>query len=693
MIQWTPYAFVRITLFYVTGVLVGKSWALDPVLVWPLVVLVVVAYIVLATTKRKRVSGVISGTLGLASILLLGCASGGRTMVLPADHISHYADSITHFAGVVTSYPSRSSRTWKVVLDVRSVRVRKAWKGASGKVMLYLDLDAYPSPFTYGDVLFITGGPRGVPGPANPEAFDYRRFLALRHIHHQHYVGGNNDAVRIGNDPPSPIMARAIAAREKAVEVFRRYVRGTREHAVACALVLGYKEDLDDDLSDAFAASGTLHVLAVSGLHVGILYGLVMVMLKPVRKMRGGKWTVALCGIAVLWSYAFITGLSPSVLRAAMMCSVVTLAGPWGRRSSMYNTFAVSAFALLVHDPNLIYSVGFQLSYAAVFGIVRFYPPLVRLWEPSSWIVSRIWQMSCVSFAAQLATFPLALYYFHQFPVWFLLANLVAIPLSFVILVTGLVTLAAAIWPAAAMVCGYALHGAVWLLNRSVELTADLPLSVIDGIYISSFQCWILGGIVAVIATLITHRSFGLVCAAAVLCFAFAADGWVRTFENSSVKEVIVYHLRNGYGMEFREAFHSYFFADSVHSRNADAVAYHTAGYRMTAGIRSVEAGASQPFVREFDAGRLIHWNDYTIIHIFSGGLKWPAHLDVDCVVVSRNALRTLDDLPEGVTLSQVVVDGSNSPFVVARMEREAVSRGIPFHATSKSGAFIKKIQ
>src|SRR5690606_42082461 len=123
----------------------------------------------------------------------------------------------------------------------------------------------------------------------------------------------------LGYDPPSKIMAVAIAARERAVSVFGRYVRGGNEHAVASALVLGYKEDLDDDLSDAFAASGTLHVLAVSGLHVGILYGLMMVMLKPVRKMGGGKWTVALCGIAVLWSYAFITGLSPSVLRAVMM--------------------------------------------------------------------------------------------------------------------------------------------------------------------------------------------------------------------------------------------------------------------------------------------------------------------------------------------------------------------------------------
>ena len=692
MIQWTPYAFVRITVFYVAGILLGR--ALDvPTNRWvPWIVITVLAYLVLAIVKRKGITGMITGTFGLISVVLLGCLSGARTRQLPADHIAHRIDDIRHYTGVVVTHPTRTSRTWKMVVAVQSVCTIKGWESASGKVMLYLDQDAYRTPFEYGDLLLLSGRPQPVPGPVNPEAFDYRRFLALRYIHHQQY-GRAGDALRIGSDPPSLIRAVAIEARQKAIAVFSRYVPGEQEHAVACALVLGYKDDLDDELSDAFAASGTLHVLAVSGLHVGIIFAFVMVLLKPLQRMRGGKWIVAVCSITVLWIYAFITGLSPSVLRAAMMCSVATLAGPWGRRSSLYNTFAVSAFVLLVRDPNLIYSVGFQLSYAAVFGIVRFYPPLVRMWEPSSRIVSRIWEVSCVSLAAQLSTFPLALYYFHQFPVWFLWANLVAIPISFVILVTGLVTLAVAARPPVAVAFGHVLQGAVWVLNRSVELTADLPFSVIDGIYISGFQCAMLAGMVAMIAIFITHRSFTLICTCAALCFAFAGDGWIRTFQNASRTEVVVYHFSKNYGMEFREAFQSYFLADSALTRDEDAVAYQTSGYRMAGGIRKVNKGGRQPFVRDLGAARLICWNGYTIIHIFSSSLKWPSYLDVDCMVVSRNALRTLNDLPEGVTLSQVVADGSNSAFVVERLGREAAMRDIPFYATGKSGAFIKKIQ
>jgi competence protein ComEC len=685
MIQWTPYAFVRVTLFFVAGVLVGRSLSLEPLQLLPWVTVVIIAYLVLTVTKRTRYSGMFSGTIGLTAITLIGCASGGRTRQLAGDHIAHRIDSIDHYVGVVVSSADRSTRTWKVVVDVQSARTTRGWTRASGKVMLYLDQGAYPEPFQYGDMLFLSGRPQLVPGPANPESFDYRRFLALRYVYHQHYLR-DGDAVLVGNDPPSFIMASAIMARKKAVDVFKRYVPGEREYAVACALVLGYKDDIDDDLNDAFAASGTLHVLAVSGLHVGILYGIVMAVLKPIRRIRGGKWTVALCGIAVLWIYAFITGLSPSVLRAAMMCSVATLAGPWGRRSSMYNTFAVSAFILLVYDPNRIYSVGFQLSYAAVFGIVKFYPPLLRLWEPSSWLASKIWEVSCVSIAAQVATLPLALYYFHRFPVWFLLANLAAIPLSFVILVAGLVTLAAAVWPIAAMASGYVLNGTVWLLNRSVKLTADLPFSVIDNIYISTFQCVMLAGIVAVIAILITYRNFALICACAVLCFAFAMEGWIRTYQNASGKEFLVYHVRNGYGIELRHAFRSYFLGDSTSS-------YHPAGYRMAASVHKVESVTEQPFARELDAARLISWNGYTIIHIFSQGLKWPSYLDVDCMVVSRNALRTLNDLPEGISFGQIVADGSNSASVVGRLERDAALRGIPFQATTKSGAYIKKIQ
>lgn len=690
MTQWTPYAFVRITAFYVAGVLIGRSSCAEPLCVVPWVTIVLVAYVVLVVTKR--ISGTLSGIIGLSMIVLLGCASGGETRQLASDHIAYSIDSIGHYAGVVSSPPTRSPRTWKLVVDVQSVRTTTGWETASGKVMLYLDQEAYRKPFQYGDVLLISGRPQSVPGPVNPEAFDYRTFLALRYIYHQQYARAG-DVVMIGNDPPSVIMAGALRARERAVEIFRRYVPTTREHAVACALVLGYKDDLDDDLSDAFAASGTLHVLAVSGLHVGILYGIVMVALRPVRKMRGGKWIIALCGIAILWIYAFITGLSPSVLRAAAMCSVATLAGPWGRRSSLYNTFAVSAFILLIHNPNLIYSVGFQLSYAAVFGIVKFYPALVRLWEPSSWIVSKVWEVSCVSLAAQLATFPLSLFYFHQFPVWFLLANLLAIPLSFVILVAGLITLTASVWPVAAAVCGYGLQIAVWLLNRSVEMVAGLPFSVIENIHISAFQCAMLAGIVAVVAVMITNRNFGLVCACAVFCFAFAADGWIRTYRNTLDTEIVIYHVRNGYAMDFREGLRSYFLADSAFSRNKDAVSFNTAGYRMASGVREVLPVSGQPFVRELGAALLISWNGYMIIHIFSRGFKWPSYLDVDCMVVSRNALRTLNDMPEGVSLAQIVADGSNSAYVVGRLEREAASRDIPFHATSTSGAFIKKIQ
>lgn len=693
MVQWTPYAFVRIAFYFIAGILSAIYFplriALEPALLTGFAL--VALYLAHALLYWRSTRKFNPGWSGLLTVALMGYLTvTQRSEIDRSDHLIHNSDTIQYYRAVITSYPGEGPKTWKQIAEVKGIRISRGWLPASGKVLLYINREAYPLPFGYGDILLVKGNPQLIPRPANPHEFDYGRFLSLRYIVHQHYLQ-KDAAIRTGNKPSNAIMALSMATRTRAVAIFQRYIPGDQEQGVASALVLGDKGGLDDNLYDAFAASGTMHVLAVSGLHVGIIYAMMMFLLRPARRFLG-KWGLALISILTLWTYAFVTGLSPSVLRATTMFTFVAFAGPWARRTNIYNTLAVSAFALLLIEPNLILSVSFQLSYAAVLGIVYFYPRLAPAWQPDSWIAVRVWQMSCVSIAAQLATFPIASYYFHQFPLYFLIANLLAIPLSFAILVTGIGLLASALWTPLAWAMGHLLSYLILTLNKIVAITADLPFSTIDDLYITPLQCWMLIGLAGAGILLCELRQFRVMYLAVFFSLAFGFDQWIREFRDSRKNKVVVYQLSGHFGMDLIHNGTSYFFADSLLAKDAKSIDYHITANRMASGVREICNGQDQPFARELGGARLIRWKEYTIIHIFSNDFKWPAALPVDCAIVSNNALRTLGKPEVDVHLPQLVVDGSNSAYVTRRLEEEAARRAIAFHATREAGAYEKEI-
>ena len=174
------------------------------------------------------------------------------------------------------------------------------------------------------------------------------------------------------------------------------------------------------------------------------------------------------------------------------MFSFVALAIPAGRRTNIYNTLAASAFFILWYDPFLIMSVGFQLSYIAVLGIVYMQPALYNLWEPTNRLWDEVWKITCVSIAAQLATLPLGLLYFHQFPNYFLLSNLFVIPGSFVVLILGILILVVNVISPIASFLGMLLEWTIKALNVIVFTIEDFPFSLIENVYITTFQCWVL---------------------------------------------------------------------------------------------------------------------------------------------------------------------------------------------------------
>jgi competence protein ComEC len=254
---------------------------------------------------------------------------------------------------------------------------------------------------------------------------------------------------------------------------------------IANALLLGQKESLDKEIKNAYSETGTMHILAVSGLHVGIIYAILLLPLKRFKSDSKFRKGYLLTVVGLIWLYAVMTGFSPSVVRASTMFSLVTAGQMRKKKPSIWNVLAFSAMLMMVVEPEVIFDVGFQLSYLAVAGIVGLQPVILRWWIPGNVVLEYFWQSAAVSLAAQLVTFPLSVFYFHQFPTYFLLANLIVVPLAFLIMAVGVPFLFLGWIPMLGEVMGWLVNWMIYIQNQITFFIQLLPLGKIDRLTIT----------------------------------------------------------------------------------------------------------------------------------------------------------------------------------------------------------------
>lgn len=692
MFSWTPYALVRVTLVFIAGIVSGLY--LPDVSPVPYINLLFAGFsttfIVLAYLKWKGWFKYVNiGFLALIALFLAGYLNVYyATDYHRADHFIHNDASIGYYQVRLAGQSQEKQNSWKAEAEVMAIRLDSgSWIPRSGKVLLYFNKKDYPDPFQYGDVLLVRGKPQALQEPSNPGEFNYRTFLSYRKIYHQHFVRGG-EVIHIDHKPASRILAYSIKAREWADRAIKKYVPGSREQATASALVLGVTDGLDSELIGAYAATGSLHVLSVSGLHVGIIYWLLLLIFRPLNKTTQGKWVLSVVSVLVLWAYAFVTGVSPSVLRAVTMFSFVALGRPWKQTSNMYNTLAASAFCLLVYEPYLIMSVGFQLSYLAVIGIVYIQPKLAAWWIPKQWLWEQVWQITCVSIAAQLATVALGLFYFHQFPVYFLISNLFVIPVSFMVLVLGIVVVAtSAIAPVAAFL-GWVLQWIISFMNHGLFYLEEVPGNLIDQVYINATQCWLLMGAIVCLALLLRFRRTRYLTAATAWMFMFGVLQWIHLAEDIQSKKFVVYQVSGHTAWDLLQNGHAYFFADSALVNDPDKIRFHISPNRLRQGVSEVNDGRRQSFTAVLPGGTLVVWNGLKIFQVDQPDGTIPANAEVDYVVVSDNSLRSVASL-KSLKFRKLILDSSNSFYFAERLLKDARAEGIPVHSVQHHGAFI----
>jgi len=740
MLSWSSAPFLRVALAFILGVAgylyLGQEWAGSAA---PWAAGLVLAYLLGWVWSQRRASPAatdVVGILGLLAVAALGFArSQAATESRRPDHLGHLAPRIEFYKATVDEAPVVRANTFATTVRVQAVRVAGRWQRASGGIRLSLPrhetTDSVPAP-RYGEVWLVQGRPELSKGPANLGEFDYRRYLQTHQVYHSQFVHPGQYKV-LGYAPLN--WAVALSQRTAAVldGVLRRYVPSHREYALGTALVLGFKDDIDHDTKQAYANTGTTHIMAVSGLQVGLLFAALQWLLARVP-LGGGvlrrRLLTAGLGLALIWSYALLTGLSASVLRATVMFTLVIIGQAWERQSSLFNTLSAAAFGLLLWNPYLLCDVGFQLSFLAVLSIVYLQPTIVgwfdvrnavldlrrswhapaaqKAWRAAAGLADASWQLTALSLAAQVATFPMGLYYFHQFPFNFLLSNLIAVPISslavyvgvVLLLAKGLVALIGLALPAAAnavldylpRAIGYVFEGLIWLFNEYIFLIGRLlPGAVVGGVHLSQGQTLLVFLLIGACCVFVASRRLAWAGWAVALLALYAGSRVAEARAVAPLREFVVYSIPRrsvvgfwqGAAPEFitadslplSETERTYRLKPSLILRRARAPRYCVGWRGASVPARRVAPPDSLEQTFRYPPAPLVlaRWRGLRVAFV-SGSLRRLAspvpRQKADIIVLRRNAFLYPDALAAHFgTGAQVVFDSSCKRWYVARQD------------------------
>lgn len=679
------FPFVRFALFFALGIVCRHYLGEAVMLPWPMLVGLAVGYLFLLLKSSLYFQHWLAF---LSFVLLFNLGAYRLDVFLLKDESS--LSGIEAYKAHLIQEPEEKKNSTRAVLQVYEVLKDSVWEKQEARVNAYFAKETSAN-LKYGDLIWVSGSPSPTSPPANPGEFDYRNYLAYQNIHFQQFVGDGFSLT--GHSEPNWFVARAITIRDQCVARISKYIQNPKSRAVVLALVIGVKDELDNELIQSFSATGAMHVLAVSGLHVGIIYGILFALLKRFNlHKRKYRWWVALLSVSVLWAYALLTGLSPSVLRAVTMFSFVALGSALFRKGNIYNTLSLSALALLLYNPYLIMSVGFQLSFLAVFGIVYLHPKIYGLWRTDRWLLDKIWSITCVSIAAQLATGPLSMLYFHQFPTYFLVSNLFIIPAAFAILIGGLILLATSFIPALATLVGSVLGALVWGVNWTVDAVSKFPNSTIDGVYLSILDTWLIYAVLIALILFFVSKYKGYLRLGLVCALGFSASQILHFIPFSNSFEISVLNASNNSVIDIRTGFKGKVLANQGFLNDPEAQQFSLHGKRLLAGVKQEIAQDQLQLARtRLPVGELMVIDGKSILWLNErrdGGLGLPPELGFDYLIISNNSIRNREELLPYLHSGQIILDKSNSFFTQRSLINTANENGLNIHQVSTNGYF-----
>ncbi len=601
--------------------------------------------------------------------------------------------------GCIILIPEEKEKTFKILLGKVKEKKSGGWHAIDGKVLVYIDKTSIISSLEPGDLLIFYSSLQVIEGPANPMEFDFRKYCESFGISWKTYLRKGqwkklNKKVNIFS------LSGAEWIRMKLIGHLQE--KNLRHESLINSLLLGYREGLSGAQQQYFAASGAMHILAVSGLHVGIIYGTLVFIISGFFRKKSGY--VLLLPLPVIWAYALITGMTPSVARAAIMISLYVISRFLNRQTGSLNIILFSGFFMILAKPSVIHQVSFQLSYAAVIGISIVFQGLYRKTKTGNWFLNQIISITCLSIAAQLFTFPLSMYYFHQFPNYFLITNIFAVPLSGIILIAGFIFLVFSFSTSISSILAVILDKLTGLLDSLTKIIGTLPFSSTVNISIDVYEVLMIYIIIfCFIGYFNTKRIINLYFT--FICVIFMCGDICRDKIRQSInKEIIVLSVQGTTAINLIAGPLNLVLTDDTSLESRSRISSQSVNYWNSLGLDEPEfIQLSNGNDRNFedkglflpgfnnDSVNFLQFFDAKIGILkdcFGCGRQTETALNLDLLIIKSKYPVQIGELTANIKPDVVVIDRNVPSRVAEKIENECFQSGIPCHNIYRSGYF-----
>ncbi len=686
---WSNAPFARFLFPFTAGILLQWKYHLSvPWLLsfFSLSLLAVLLYFLLPLSKKysnRSVNGFFIHLLLAATGALLVWKNDTRNNAAGIEKNYRANDALV----VALSEPlTEKANSYKALAGVRSLIKEGRSHPVEGNIILYFAKDPSVGKLSYGARIVFDKPLQEIKNSGNPGGFDYKRYCLFQGVTRQVYLAPQDYKMLPGTER-SWLDVFLFRSRLTIVSILQKYIPGTREQGLAEALLIGYKNDLDKDLVQAYSNTGVVHIIAISGLHLGLIYGLLVLLTRPLAGRKRFSWPRFLLIVAGLWLFSLLAGAQPSVLRSSVMFSCLAFAEVLGRRTSIVNTLALSAFILLCYNPFWLWDVGFQLSYAAVLSIIIFYRPVYNWLFLTNKAVDWLWKINAVTISAQILTIPVSLYHFHQFPVLFLFTNFVAVPLSGIILMGEILLCVLFFIEPAARWIGMLLQWLIGAMNRYVERLDSVGFAVWNGFSLSIWQTVLLTGLVAGVAWWLMEKKRAAAWLSLACLFSFVA---FRSYSFAGAyrqQELIVYNTPHYQAIDLIEGRRYRFIGDTALLYNDYLKKFHLQPSRI---IHRLDLSAPSVF-----PSRAFSFSGKRIL-IIDSALHFsplPEKLPVDVLILSKSPKLDLAEISNVFSIKQVVIDASVPARKAKFWKEDCTLLHLPCYDVSEKGAFVLTVR
>lgn len=684
---WNKVPFVRLLAVFIAGIIL--QWQLQltiSILITgflSLLILTIVYFFIPLKTKYKIsfINGIIINTL---------IAVFGGTLVWLNDirndksWLDHSYKDSSYVLVTIEEPLVEKTNSFKALASIEGTYSENHFKQSKGNIILYFKKDSSSQKLNYGSQIIFNKPLQEIKNGGNPGSFDYKRYSLFQGITHQVYLT-SSDFELLRSENKNWFEEFIFRSRRWVVNTLQTFIKGEKEQGLAEALLIGYRDDLDKNLVESYTNTGVVHIIAISGMHLALIYGLLILITKPLKRKQL-NWLRIVLILSSLWLFTLLAGAQASVVRSAVMFTCIALGEALSRRTSIYNTLALSAFLLLAYNPFWLWDVGFQLSYAAVLSIVTFYRPVYNWFYLPNKPLDFLWKTMAISIAAQILTTPISLYHFHQFPVLFLLTNIVAVPVSSIILFAEIAICAFAWLTPVAKFIGQITEWVIYFMNTYIERIETISFSLWDGFSINILQTiLLLLGTILICFWLMEKRKWmiwlGLSC-----CLLFVVLRSVSFNEAYEQKKLIIYNVPKYSAIDLihRRTFN--FIGDSALLQDDFIRNFHIQPSRV---LHRIEQKQSLPsFSKEFEfVSKKIVLIDSSR-NFISLGNKLP----IDVLILSRNPKLYISNLLKTFSINQIVIDGSVPQWKARLWKKDCDSLHIPCHDVSEKGAFVMNL-